>query len=127
MPEEGRAAADALPTPGPTHGGKEPVPDRKEMQPQVLPLEPIIEENSVIKESPPQVTAKISTKTTVQAKVTSPTKLNASRKRSSDGFNKKRNGTPKGVKYTSPTRRYPDMTETERKLAESDAYLRQIH
>ena len=93
-----------------------------------MPLEPIIEENSVIKESPPQITNKVSTKTVkTQAKVTSPTHTNGSRKRSSDGFNKKRNGTPKAVKYTSPARRNPDMSETERKLAESDAYLRQIH
>ena len=43
--------------------------------------------------------------------------------KSSNGFGK-RNGTPKGVTYTSPVRKYPDMSETDRKLAESDAYLR---
>ena len=49
-----------------------------------------------------------------------------SRKRSSDGF-KKKQGTPSRVKYASPSKRsFPDLSETDRKLAESDAYLRQI-
>ena len=102
-----------------------------EMKPEVLPLETIIEEDSVIKESPPQGTNKVAEATSEKSKPTAKAKSpkgkarEAQRKRSSDKFTR-RNSPPKGIKYPSPARKYPEMTEAERKLAESDAYIRQI-
>ena len=67
-----------------------------EMKPEALPLEAIIEENSVIKDSPEQTApAKAPTKPPIikRARVASPTgkamSPTGSRKRSSDGFKKK--------------------------------------
>ena len=112
--------------------------EMNEQAPEQLPLETILEENSQMKDSPPQANT---TKAGNGAGTTKPRRP-ATGSKASKGH--KRSPSPRKRPATSPSkakpapkgktmhqspssRRYPEMSEHERKMAESDAYLRKLH
>ena len=104
--------------------------EMNEQAPEALPLETILEENSLMKDSPPQPVS--SKQQTGHGRPASGTKTGKS-------ATSKRVKSPSKTKTTmasslksnrmqqSPSGRcHPEMSEHERKLAEADGYLRKI-
>ena len=104
--------------------------DMNEQAPEQLPLETILEENSQMKDSPPQqATSKVSGKRPASgAKLRKSSKQRASSpsKRTSSPLKQSKTAKGKTMHQSPSGRRFPEMSEHERKLAESDAYLRKL-
>ena len=108
--------------------------DMNEQAPEQLPLETILEENSLIRDSPPQPVSNKTAKTSRPAsakntKTTTGRRTSPSKRGSSPSKSKPQQPVPmkgKTMHQSPSSRRYPEMSEHERKLAESDAYLRKI-
>lgn len=104
--------------------------EMNEQAPEQLPLETILEENSQMKDSPPQqTTSKAPSKRPASgAKPRKHSKNRASSpsKRATSPLKQSKTAKGKTMHQSPSSRRYPEMSEHERKLAESDAYLRKL-
>ena len=104
--------------------------EMNEQAPEQLPLETILEENSQMKDSPPQqTTSKVPNKrpaSGAKPRKHSKTRGSSPSKRATSPLKQSKTAKGKTMHQSPSSRRYPEMSEHERKLAESDAYLRKL-
>ena len=97
-------------------------------QPQKLPLETILEEDSIIKKATPPKTGKIKPRSrsgSSKPPKKKESKGSAKKPRSRSGSNKPRPSSGV-VKAKKPARNWQDLTDAERKVAEADVYLQKL-
>ena len=99
--------------------------DMNEQQPEQLPLETILEEGSVIKDSPPQPAPSKAPAKPPKQKTTKARPASAKKKLPPQPPQQQQRAK---TFYQGPgARKYPEMSESERRLAESDAFLRKLN